>query len=109
MQEQKKFISNIHPFNNLNTFELDDLVEDLDIVYFKANSIVQAQDSNPEFLYFVLKGLIQEINDDEVLSVYSKGEIFDSVSLIKNHSKNSFVAIEESICYALKKRDLCRF
>ncbi|WP_206193094.1 putative nucleotidyltransferase substrate binding domain-containing protein [Aliarcobacter cryaerophilus] len=103
MQEQKKFISNIHPFNNLNTFELDDLVEDLDIVYFKANSIVQAQDSNPEFLYFVLKGLIQEINDDEVLSVYSKGEIFDSVSLIKNHSKNSFVAIEESICYALKK------
>ena len=103
MQEQKKFISNIHPFNNLNTFELDDLVEGLDIVYFKANSIVQAQDSNPEFLYFVLKGLIQEINDDEVLSVYSKGEIFDSVSLIKNHSKNSFVAIEESICYALKK------
>ena len=103
MQEQKKFISNIHPFNNLNTFELDDLVEDLDIVYFKANSIVQAQDSNPEFLYFVLKGLIQEINDDEVLSVYSKGEIIDSVSLIKNYSKNSFVAIEESICYALKK------
>ncbi|MDX4039288.1 putative nucleotidyltransferase substrate binding domain-containing protein [Aliarcobacter skirrowii] len=103
MQEQKKFISNIHPFNNLNTFELDDLVEELDIVYFKANSIVQAQDSNPDFLYFVLKGLIQEINDDEVLSVYSKGEIFDSVSLIKNHSKNSFVAIEESICYALKK------
>ncbi|MCT7513617.1 putative nucleotidyltransferase substrate binding domain-containing protein [Aliarcobacter cryaerophilus] len=103
MQEQKKFISNIHPFNNLNTFELEDLVEELDIVYFKANSIVQAQDSNPEFLYFVLKGLIQEINDDEVLSVYSKGEIFDSVSLIKNHSKNSFVAIEESICYALKK------
>ena len=103
MQEQKKFISNIHPFNNLNTFELEDLVEELDIVYFKANSIVQAQDSNPEFLYFVLKGLIQEINDDEVLSVYSKGEIFDSVSLIKNYSKNSFVAIEESICYALKK------
>lgn len=103
MQEQKKFISNIHPFNNLNTFELEDLVEELDIVYFKANSIVQTQDSNPEFLYFVLKGLIQEINDDEVLSVYSKGEIFDSVSLIKNHSKNSFVAIEESICYALKK------
>lgn len=103
MQEQKKFISNIHPFNNLNTFELDDLVEELDIVYFKANSIVQVQDSNPEFLYFVLKGLIQEINDDEVLSVYSKGEIFDSVSLIKNYSKNSFVAIEESICYVLKK------
>ncbi len=107
MQEQKKFISNIHPFNNLNTFELDDLVEDLDIVYFKANSIVQAQDSNPEFLYFVLKGLIQEINDDEVLSVYSKGEIFDSVSLIKNIvkivlwlSKRVFVTLLKREIYA---------
>ncbi|RBQ32346.1 cyclic nucleotide-binding protein [Arcobacter sp. FW59] len=103
MQEQKKFISTIHPFDNLTSYELDDLVEELDIMYFKANSTIQAQDSNPEFLYFVLKGLIQEKNDDEVLSIYSKGEIFDSVSLIKNFSKNSFVAIEESICYALKK------
>ncbi len=33
---KKIYSSNIHPFNNLNTFELDDLVEDLDIVYFKA-------------------------------------------------------------------------
>ncbi|WP_026803318.1 putative nucleotidyltransferase substrate binding domain-containing protein [Aliarcobacter lanthieri] len=103
MQEQKKFISTIHPFDNLTNYELDDLVEELDIVYFKTNSTIQAQDSNPEFLYFVLKGLIQEKNDDEVLSVYSKGEMFDSVSLIKNFSKNSFVAIEESICYTLKK------
>ena len=94
MQEQKKFISNIHPFNNLNTFELDDLVEDLDIVYFKANSIVQAQDSNPEFLYFVLKGLIQEINDDEVLSVYSKGEIFDSSYQIGVFFKRSAFCFE---------------
>lgn len=103
MQEQKKFISTIHPFDNLVSYELDNLVNNLDTLYFKANTTIQAQDSNPEFLYFVFDGLIQEKNDDEVLSVYSKGEIFDSVSLIKNHSKNSFVAIEESICYALKK------
>jgi len=103
MQEQKKFISSIHPFDKLTIYELEDLVEALDIVYFKENSMVQEQDSTPDFLYFVLKGLIQEKNEEEVLSVYSTGEIFDSVSLIKNHSKHSFVAIKESICYALKK------
>lgn len=103
IQEQKKFISNIHPFDNLTSYELDDLVEALEIIHFKANTTIQEQDGNPNFLYFVLKGLIQEKNDDEVLSVYSKGEIFDPVSLIKNYSKNSFVAIEESICYTLKK------
>ena len=54
MQEQKKFISTIHPFDILTTPELEDLVNALDVVYFKANSIVQSQDSNPGFLYFIL-------------------------------------------------------
>ncbi|AXK49340.1 cyclic nucleotide-binding protein [Aliarcobacter trophiarum LMG 25534] len=105
MQEQKKFISTIYPFNNLVSYELDDLTKSLSTVYFKENSLVQAQESNPEFLYFVFDGLIQEINDDEVLNVYSKGEIFDSISLIKNFSKNSFVAIKDSICYSIRRDD----
>ncbi|OCL88946.1 putative nucleotidyltransferase substrate binding domain-containing protein [Arcobacter porcinus] len=103
MQEQKKFISSIHPFGNLTSYELDDLVDSLDVIYFKANSIIQESASSPSYLYFILKGLVQEKNEDEVTSVYTKGEIFDSVSLIKNFSKNSFVAVEETICYALKK------
>ena len=103
MQEQKKFISSIHPFGNLTSYELDDLVNSLDVIYFKANSIIQESSSSPSYLYFILKGLVQEKNEDEVTSVYTKGEIFDSVSLIKNFSKNSFVAVEETICYALKK------
>ncbi|TLS72303.1 cyclic nucleotide-binding domain-containing protein [Aliarcobacter thereius] len=103
MQEQKKFISSIHPFGNLTSYELDDLVDSLDIIYFKANSIIQETDSNPNFLYFIVKGLVQEKNEDEVISIYTKGEIFDSISLIKNFSKNSFVAVEETICYVLKK------
>ncbi|MDN5073795.1 cyclic nucleotide-binding/CBS domain-containing protein, partial [Aliarcobacter butzleri] len=73
--EQKSFISSIHPFENLTANELDDFVESLDIVYFKENQIIQAQESSPKFLYFILKGLVQEKQDDEVLSVYSKNEI----------------------------------
>jgi len=103
IQEKKKFISNIHPFDNLTSYELDDLAQELNVVNFKSNFIIQTSNSNPEFLYFVIQGLIQEKSDDEVLSVYSKAEIFDFVSLIKNYSKNSFVAIEESVCYTLKK------
>lgn len=105
MQEQKKFISTIYPFNNLASYELDDLTKSLSTLYFKESSLIQAQESTPEFLYFVVDGLIQEINDDEVISVYSKGEMFDAVSLIKNFSKNSFVAIKDSICYSIKRDD----
>ena len=101
--EQKSFISSIHPFENLTANELDDFVESLDIVYFKENQIIQAQESSPKFLYFILKGLVQEKQDDEVLSVYSKNEIFDSISLIESFSKNSFVTAEETICYILPR------
>ena len=105
LQEQKKFISSIHPFENLTLNELDDICEALDVVYFKEGTVVQQSQSEPKFLYFILKGLIQEKNEDDVLAVYSKGEIFDSASLIKNFSKNSFVTAQESICYTLP-RDL---
>ena len=101
--EQKTFLSSIHPFENLSTNQLDFFVENIDIVYFKENEIVQKEGNNPEYLFFILKGLVQEKLESEVLSIYSKNEIFDSVSLIENYSKNSFVTAEETICYTLPR------
>ena len=101
--EQKTFLSSIHPFENLIPSQLDSFVENIDIVYFKENEVVQAQGSTPTHLFFVLKGLVQEKQEDEVLSIYSKNEIFDSISLIENYSKNSFVTTQETICYTLPR------
>ena len=101
--EQESFISSIHPFENLTQNELELFSENIDVVYFKENEIVQRQDSEPTHLYFILKGLIQEKKEDEVLSLYSKNEIFDSISLIENFSKNSFITAEETICYILPR------
>ncbi len=101
--EQRAFISSIHPFENLTMNQLDTFVENIDIVYFKENEIVQKQESEPTHLYFVLKGLIQEKQEGEVLSLYSKNEIFDSISLIENYSKNSFITAQETICYTLPR------
>ena len=103
MLEQKTFLSSIHPFENLTTNQLDFFVENIDIVYFKENETVQKEGNNPEYLFFILKGLVQEKLENEVLSIYSKNEIFDSVSLIENYSKNSFVTAEETICYTLPR------
>jgi CBS domain-containing protein len=103
MLEQKTFLSSIHPFESLTTNQLDFFVENIDIVYFKENEIVQKQGNNPEYLFFILKGLVQEKQESEVLSIYSKNEIFDSVSLIENYSKNSFITAEETICYTLPR------
>ena len=77
--EQKAFLSSIHPFESLSATQLDTFAENMDIVYFKENEIVQKQESEPTHLYFVLKGLIQEKQEGEVLSLYSKNEIFDPI------------------------------
>ncbi len=101
--EQLTFIKSIHPFENLSKVELENFSNSLDIVYFKKNEILQEQNKEPEKLYFIIKGLVQEKTSEEVLSIYSKNEFFDPISLIENYSKHSFVTAQETICYTLPR------
>ncbi len=101
--EQSEFIKNIHPFENLSSSQMDDFTNNLDILYLKKDELIQKTGDEPKNLYFIIKGLVQEKADDEVLSIYSKNELFDPISLIENYSKNTFVAAEETICYILPR------
>jgi len=101
--EQTTFIKSIHPFENLSKNQLEEFANALDIVYLKKDEIIQKQGEAPKFLYFMIKGLVQEKLDDDVLSIYSNGEFFDPISLIENYSKHSFVTAQESICYILPR------
>ena len=101
--EQKAFLSSIYPFDNLTKSQLDKFAEAIDIVYFIKDEIIQKEQSEPTHLYFILKGLVQEKLENEVLSIYSKNEMFDSVSLIENYSKHTFKTAQETICYSLPR------
>jgi CBS domain-containing protein len=101
--EQKTFLRSIHPFEHLNKVQLEDFAQSIDIVYFKKDEIIQKEAIQPTHLYFILKGIVQEKNQEEVLSIFQKNEIFDPVSLIENYSKHSFLTVQETICYALPK------
>ena len=101
--EQATFIKSIHPFENLTKVQLEDFSDALDIVYLKKDEIIQKQGTEPENLYFIIKGLVQEKQDEEVLSIYSKNEFFDPISLIENYSKHTFITTQETICYTLPK------
>jgi len=103
IHELTSFLSHIHPFDNLSRIELEELSSHLDIVYIKKNELVQEEGENPLNLFFIVKGLIQEKNRDDIISIYSTNEFFDPISLIENYSKNSFIALEESICYILPR------
>lgn len=101
--EQKTFLKSIHPFEHLKKMQLEEFAQNIDIVYFKENTIIQKHSIEPTHLYFILKGIVQEKNEEEVLSIFSKKEIFDPVSLIENYSKNTFITAQETICYSLPR------
>ena len=103
VHEQSSFIKEIHPFENLTKVQLEKISENLDIIYLKKDQIIQEQGKRPENLFFIIKGLVQEKQDEEVLSIYSKNEFFDPISLIENYSKHTFFAVQETICYALPR------
>ena len=103
--EQESFIKGIPPFDKLNFRILNRVVENLDIAYFGKDETILSHGAMPEFLYFIIKGVVQERVEDEVDSLISAHEFFDSISLIENHVKNDFVTVEESICY-LMPRDI---
>ncbi|WP_320036272.1 putative nucleotidyltransferase substrate binding domain-containing protein [Halarcobacter sp.] len=103
IHEQLAFIKEIHPFENLTKSQLDNFVDNLDILYLKKDVIIQEEAKEPEYLYFIIKGIVQEKQAGEVVSIYSNYEIFEPMSLIENRSKNSFVTAQETICYILPK------
>lgn len=103
IHEQTVFIKEIHPFENLTKSQLENFANCIDIVYFKKDELIQEAGKEPKNLFFIIKGLVQEINTDEVISIYSNNEFFDTISLIENFSKNSFKTAQETICYSLPR------
>ncbi len=101
--EQKNFVGAITPFNRLDDDCLEKLCEALDVSYYKENEVIQKSGEKPEFLYFVMKGVVQEKNQGEILSVYVAQECFDPKSLVENNIKNDFVTTEETLCYTLPR------
>jgi len=103
--EQKSFIQKITPFNRLDEDALAKLCSSLDVVYFKENEIILKENTKPQYLYFIIKGMVQETFEDELYGVFTGGDYFDPITLIENKVKHSYMAKQESICYELP-RDL---
>jgi len=103
ISEQKGFIGAITPFNRLDDTSLEELCQSLDISYFKKEETILKSGEEPEYLYFMIKGVVQEIYEEEIVSVYVHHQYFDPITLIENNIKHNFVAIEEVLCYTLPR------
>jgi len=103
--EEKAFIKDIPPFDNLKEDELELFCQKLNIEYFKNDEYIINENTDEQNLYFIIKGKVQEQNKEngEVISIFAQKEFFDPLSLIEHRVKNHFKVVEESICYVLPK------
>jgi len=101
--DQKTFISNIPPFDQLKASALESVINAMDIAYFKKGERLIQASSSADVLYIIIKGIVQEIQDGQLVSVYVSQDSFDAMSLLDGNNKNDYIVKEELICYVLPK------
>lgn len=104
LNDQKSFLSNIHPFEMLNKSELDKCIKHMDIAYYPKDSILMSSTKIPDHFFIIIKGSVHEYTSNEQLAMdFHHEDTFDANALIYNECKNIFVAHEDLICYELEK------
>jgi len=104
LNDQKSFLSNIHPFEMLGAQQMDKCLRHLDIAYYPKNTILMSPHSIADHFFIIIKGSVHEYSSDEQLVMdFHVEDAFDANSLIYSECKNTFVANEDLICYELEK------
>ncbi len=105
LHDQEAFLKSIHPFELLTSKELTKAVNSMDIAYYKKDTTLISPDKLSDFLYLIVKGEVGEFHNDELVKVYNNSNTFDADSLIYDKTEDTFVVIEELICFEMKKKD----
>ncbi len=102
--DQKTLLAAIHPFSSLTELQLEKILNAMDLAYYPSGQTVIAAGMVPEQLYLIVKGLVQELDEDNaVVNVFGPQDMFDAISLIKGENPRQFVAKQELICHVLPK------
>ncbi len=104
LYNQESFIKSIHPFEMLTQNELEQIINSLNITYYKKNETLISSEQLPNKLFIIVKGEVGEYSGNELIKVYGDSNIFDTNSLIYNKTEDSFVVLEELICFELDKK-----
>jgi len=109
MYDLEAFLRSIHPFQLLTKPEMAKAIKSINIAYYKKDTVLISPSKASEFLYIAIKGEVGEYHEDELIKVYGTSNSFDADALIYGKTDDSFVVLEELICYELKKEDFFFF
>lgn len=102
IQQQRSFLENISPFNELDNGLLNDIAGALDVVYFQMGESFEITPSESAFLYFVIKGRVTEFDGaGRHQATYGSNTFFGEAVLLKQVKTLSYEVTEEAILYRL--------
>jgi len=104
LHDQKEFLKSIHPFDMLDENELNILLKEVTIAYYPKESILISPTKLPQKLFFIIKGIVNEYSEEELLREYHEKDFFDENILLYDKSEHIFVVSEDLICYELSKK-----
>ena len=105
LHDREAFLKSIHPFEFLSSSELTKTVNSMDIAYYKKDKLLISPNSLSNFLHIIIKGEVGEYHGDDLVKVYANSNTFDADSLIYNKTDDTFIVLEELICFEMKKED----
>ncbi len=104
IQDQKAFLSNIHPFQVLTSEQMEICIKHMDIAYYPKDSVLINPEKIPNYFFIVIKGSVYEYSVENIpVMDYHHQDSFDSNSLIYGKCTNIFKVYEDLICYELEK------
>ena len=92
------------PFDCL-TQEQRRLVQDqVDIAYFPQGTTILEVGEAPSHLFVIIKGYVQQLDGNEVLTTYGPDDCFDGRGLVASKVSSRCVAAQEVVAYQLPKQ-----
>lgn len=112
LEDVYSFIKNIPPFQFLEESELRKVAGNLSMEFYPKDTVILRQ-SGPasDSLRIIKKGGVKismrsDSGEDMVIDYRGEGETFGLVSLMGDTQKTTIVAMDDTLCYLIRKKDL---
>ena len=104
LHSQKEFLSAHHPFDKLSKSELDLCLKNINIGYYPIDTIIISPTHIANHFFIIIKGEVNEYNNEELTTIYHNDDSFDADSLMYGKTSSVFKVEEDLICYELDKK-----
>lgn len=98
------FPFSLSPFDCLDPDEQRRVRVSVDIAYFPQHAVILEPGDTPAYLFVIVKGYVQQLDDGEAVATLGPDDCFDGRSLVAGRVSSRFVAAQEVVAYQLARQ-----